>query len=134
MKENGLTANLVGNVTKEKIIEISSQEQIETFMKLDEESIFGLRRTTLPTCITESDVRELSEQDAAQIETLFKKVWSSAYDYPEKWRKQRTLTKEQISKEMQNHYHYFGIKINNKLVGLYKALITGHGSSEITNR
>jgi selenophosphate synthetase-related protein/predicted acetyltransferase len=127
LKEHGLTANLVGTVTKEKTIEISYQGQSETFMKLDEESIFGLTRTILPTRITETDVAELSEHDAAQIEALFKKVWSSAHEYPEEWRKQRMLQKRKIIKEMHNGYHYFGIKIDGKLVGLYKALITDNG-------
>jgi hypothetical protein len=127
LREHELTANLVGDITEEKTVKISYQGQSETFMKLDEESIFGLKRITLPTRITEADVKELSEQDAAEIEALFKKVWSSAYEYPEEWRKQRMLTKEQIIKEMQNGYHYFGIKVNGKLVGLYKALITDRG-------
>lgn len=127
LEEHGLTANSVGRITKEKKIEIFLQGQIRTFINLNEESIFGLKRTVLPIRITEADVKELSEQDVAEIEALFKKVWSSAYEYPEEWRKQRMLSKEQIIAEMRRGYHYFGIKVNGKLVGLYKALITDYG-------
>jgi hypothetical protein len=127
LQEHGLTANSVGRVIKEKVIQVSYQGQNETFMKLDEESIFGLKRIIMPTRITEADVKELSEQDAIEIERLFKRVWSTAYEYPEEWREQRMLTKERIVKEMRNGYHYFGIKINDKLIGLYKALITDNG-------
>jgi len=127
LEEHGLTANSIGRITKEKKIEISLQERTRTFMDLNKESIFGLKRTILSTRITETDVKELSEQDVAEIEALFKKVWSSAYEYPEEWRKQRMLSKKEIIEEMRQGYHYFGIKVNGKLVGLYKALITDYG-------
>jgi hypothetical protein len=72
------------------------------------------------------DVRELSESDAAEIEVLFKKVWSKAYEYPKEWRQRRILTEKQISKEMEKGYRYFGIRLGNRLAGVYKALITNN--------
>jgi hypothetical protein len=127
LKEHGLAAAVIGEITKEKTIEISFQGQTGTFMNLNEESIFGLKRTILPSRITEVDVKKLSQQDAAEIEALFKKVWSSAYEYPEEWRKQRMLTREEILEEMRKGYHYFGIKVDGRLAGLYKALVTDYG-------
>jgi hypothetical protein len=127
LKKHGLAAAIIGEITKKKTIEILCQGQIGTFMNLNTESIFGLKRTILSTRITEADVKELSKQDAAEIEALFEKVWSSAYEYPEEWRKQRMLTREEILEEMRNGYHYFGIKLQGKLVGLYKALVTDYG-------
>jgi hypothetical protein len=127
LKEHKLTANIIGKITKEKIIRVSYRKQSEIFMDLSRESVFGLKRVVLSAPITEADVKELSEKDAAEIEALFKKVWPLAYEYPEEWRRRRMLTKEQIIKEMRNGYHYFGIKIHDKLAGLYKALITDQG-------
>ena len=127
LREHKLTAKVVGKVTKEKVIQVSYLGQTETFMKLNEESIFGLKRPTLKSSITEADVKELSEEEVSEIEELLKKVWSSAYEYPQEWRRRRMLAKEQIVKEMREGYHYFGIKVEGKLVGLYKALITDNG-------
>jgi hypothetical protein len=127
LKEHRLTASVVGDVTKEKMIQISYRGHREAFMDLNRESVFGLKKVVLSAPITKADVKELSEEDAAEIEALFKRVWPFAYEYPEEWRERRMLNKEQIIKEMRNGYHYFGIRVHGKLVGLYKALITDKG-------
>lgn len=70
-------------------------------------------------------VELLSKEDAGEIEALLKEVWPSAMEYPEEWRKKRALTEEQIIKEMESGYFYFGIKIAGKIAGIYKASIQG---------
>ncbi len=72
-------------------------------------------------------VIELTEDDAEAIEQLFKAVWPYATEYPEQWRKNRMLSKQAIIDEMRSGYHYFGIKVEGKLAGLYKALISPEG-------
>jgi len=70
----------------------------------------------------------LSFEDAEQIEELFRKVWlEDAEEYPREWRKLRALTKKQIMQEMKEGYQYFGIRLENKLVGVYKAFLTPYG-------
>ena len=46
-------------------------------------------------------------------------------DYPEEWRKKRTLSRKEIEKEMKEGYHYFGVKKDDRIIGLYKASIEG---------
>lgn len=75
--------------------------------------------------MNEIEVEPLSERDAAEIEAIFREVWPKALEYPEEWRKKRTLSKEEIVKEMREGYHYFGVRIDGKLVGVYKASIRG---------
>ena len=70
-------------------------------------------------------VELLSTDDAAKIEALFKEVWPTAVDYPEEWRKKRTLSRKEIVKEMKEGYHYFGVRKDDRIVGLYKASIKG---------
>jgi GNAT superfamily N-acetyltransferase len=73
-------------------------------------------------------VEELSEIDVSKISRLFRKVWlEDAEEYPEEWRKSRALNRAQILKEMKEGYHFFGMRINNQLAGVYKALITLEG-------
>jgi GNAT superfamily N-acetyltransferase len=73
-------------------------------------------------------VVELGFKDVNDIALLFKKVWlENAQEYPLQWRKLRALNSEEILKEMQEGYQYFGIHVNGKLVGVYKTLITVHG-------
>lgn len=72
-------------------------------------------------------VIELREDDAESIEQLFEDVWPHATEYPPDWRKKRMLSKEEIIGEMRQGYHYFGIKFEGNLAGLYKALITPEG-------
>jgi len=128
LRSHELTANAVGTTLKTKTLQISFQGQIETFMNFEEESIFGLKeKSSEKTEIDENHVNELSQEHAPEIEELFKKVWSAAYEYPEEWRNARMLSKEQILKEMKEGYHFFGVAINGKLVGVYKALFTREG-------
>lgn len=72
----------------------------------------------------EFKLERLFEKDATKIENLLKEVWSNATEYPEKWRKARAIGRNQIIIEMNNGFHYFGIRFNEKLVGFYKARIT----------
>ncbi|MFQ5836757.1 MAG: GNAT family N-acetyltransferase [Candidatus Bathyarchaeia archaeon] len=76
---------------------------------------------------TEKDeftVEGLFEKDATKVEDLLKEVWSNATEYPEKWRKARAIGRSQIIIEMNTGFHYFGIRLNGKIVGFYKARIT----------
>jgi len=70
---------------------------------------------------------EFSQEDAEEISELFRQVWPLATDYPEHWRNQRIYTPEQIIEEMKNGYHYFGSRLQGRIVGLYKAKITDMG-------
>jgi hypothetical protein len=70
-------------------------------------------------------VEELGPSDINDIETLFRTVWPQAVEYPEEWRKKRMLKAEEIVKEMESGYRYFGIRLEARLVGVYKAKITG---------
>lgn len=71
------------------------------------------------------EVELLSPEDAPEIEALFKEVWPSAVEYSEEWRKKRTLNSEEIVKEMEKMYYYFGVKAGGRMVGVYKASIRG---------
>ncbi|MHA2140195.1 MAG: N-acetyltransferase family protein [Candidatus Thorarchaeota archaeon] len=79
--------------------------------------------------IPEEEIRivEFTEDDAEEISALFKHVWQIAEDYPEVWRKKRMYTPEQILEDMKNGYHYFGSRLQGRIVGLYKAKITDKG-------
>jgi len=128
LRKHGLTANVAGTISKARAIRISYCGQVETFMNLEKESIFGFKeRNTAEVKAEKIEVKKLSETDALKIEMLLQKVWSTAYEYPEEWRNRRILTREQILKEMQKGYNYFGIRIGNKLRGVYKALVTDNG-------
>jgi len=128
LRKHGLTASVVGTISEIRAIKVSYQGQIETFMNLNKESIFGFKEDNAAVVGTETfEVKELSKTDAHEIEALLKKVWSTAYEYPEEWRKRRILTEEQVSEEMRSGCHYFGIRIGNKLAGVYKALIAENG-------
>jgi GNAT superfamily N-acetyltransferase len=97
-------------------------------MNLEKESIFGFKKeNTVETKREKIEVKELSEMDVPEIEALLYRVWSTAYEYPKEWREKRILTKEQISEEMREGYHYFGIGMGNQLAGVYKALVTDNG-------
>lgn len=128
LRKHKLTANAVGVISQKRVLQVSFQGQVETFVNLKEESIFGFKKeATTETSERKIEVKELSESDAPEIEALLEKVWSTATEYPEEWRKRRILTKEQILKEMKDAYHYFGIKVSDKLAGVYKALVTKEG-------
>ncbi len=70
---------------------------------------------------------EFSEEDAEEISQLFREVWPQATEYPEGWRKKRMYSAEQIIDDMRNGYHYFGSRLQGRIVGVYKALITDKG-------
>lgn len=73
----------------------------------------------------ELKVKRLSENDAAQVEWLLREVWPRAAEYPEKWRDTRMIDQKQIIEEMNAGFYYFGVRINGKLLGFYKASIVG---------
>lgn len=75
----------------------------------------------------EIKIIEFGEEDAVEISELFRHVWPLADDYPEHWRKKRMYTPEQIIEEMRQGYHYFGSRLQGRIVGLYKAKITEKG-------
>jgi GNAT superfamily N-acetyltransferase len=77
--------------------------------------------------MNKDDVKELSKEDAAEIEAVFREVWSRAEEYPEEWRKKRMLRKEEIEEDIDTDYHYFGVRVDGRLVGVYKASITEEG-------
>ena len=73
------------------------------------------------------EVVELSKEDAADLEALMKFVWPKVHGYPDKWRRKRMLSREEIEEEMGGGFHYFGIRIDGKLAGFYKFSVTKQG-------
>jgi len=69
-------------------------------------------------------VERLFETDASEIELLLKEVWRRAEEYPESWRKMRTINREQIVNEMNDGFLYFGIRADGRIVGFYKVFMT----------
>ena len=128
LRKHGLTAEIIGMISEKRTIQISHLGQVETFFDLEKESIFGLKKENAATAKTKKIyVKELPKKDAPEIEALLKKVWPTAYEYPEEWRKKRILTEQQILAEMKKGYHFFGIRVDGKLAGFYKALVTEDG-------
>jgi GNAT superfamily N-acetyltransferase len=85
-------------------------------------------------CVTEDDYTgekrraiKLGEEDAKDISTLYKEVWPKAYEYPKEWREKRAIREAEIKSEMDSGYFFFGVRIEGKLVGVYKASITERG-------
>lgn len=74
-----------------------------------------------------SQVELLNKEDAAEIEELFKMVWPHAEEYPEDWRRKRCLSRAAIVAEMTGGVRYFGVKVDGKIAGLYKAVMTESG-------
>jgi GNAT superfamily N-acetyltransferase len=70
---------------------------------------------------------KLSREDAKDISALYKEVWLEAYEYPKDWREKRAMHEEEIKKEMDSGYFFFGVRITGKLVGVYKASVTERG-------
>jgi len=70
---------------------------------------------------------EFGEQDAQEISDLFRQVWPLLTEYPEHWRRKRCYGRQQIVNEMRRGYHYFGARLEGKIVGVYKARITAKG-------
>ena len=77
----------------------------------------------------EDEIRivEFDEDDAPEISDLLKQTWVFANEYPEEWRKRRMYTPDQIIEDMRTGYHYFGARLEGKIVGFYKAIITEKG-------
>ncbi|UCE15733.1 MAG: GNAT family N-acetyltransferase [Candidatus Bathyarchaeota archaeon] len=71
----------------------------------------------------ELTVKRLFENDAAEVEELLREVWPKAAEYPEKWRSARIIGQRQIMNEMKTGFHYFGVRLNRKIVGFYKARV-----------
>ena len=69
----------------------------------------------------------LGKDDAKDISALYKAVWLQAYEYPKEWREKRAMSEEEIRKEMNSGYFFFGVHINGKLAGVYKASLTERG-------
>jgi RimJ/RimL family protein N-acetyltransferase len=72
-------------------------------------------------------VCRLRKRDSRETQTLLREVWPAAYEYPEEWRKRRSLNYREIEKEMDRGYRYFGIRVRGKIVGIYKASIRRDG-------
>lgn len=72
-------------------------------------------------------VIELSKADSGDIAALYKAVWSKAYNYPVEWRLRRAMSEAEIKKEMDSGYFFFGLRVEGRLVGVYKASITERG-------
>lgn len=70
---------------------------------------------------------EFGEEDAEDISELLRQVWPLAQDYPKQWRERRMYSPEKIVEEMRNGYHYFGSRLQGRIVGVYKAIITEKG-------
>nr|KXH76910.1 MAG: hypothetical protein AM324_13420 [Candidatus Thorarchaeota archaeon SMTZ1-83] len=79
--------------------------------------------------LPEEEIRivEFGEEDAEEISELFREVWPQAIEYPESWREKRMYNAEQVLEDMRNGYHYFGSRLESRIVGLYKAKITDKG-------
>jgi len=70
---------------------------------------------------------KLTQADALEISQLMNLVWSQAIHIPSDWRQKRILTPEQIIKEMESNYHYFGARIEGRIAGFYKTLLKPEG-------
>ncbi len=70
---------------------------------------------------------ELTKRDAPEIAQLMALVWLNATHIPEEWRQKRVLTSEQIIKEMETDYHYFGARIDERIAGFYKTIVKSDG-------
>lgn len=70
-------------------------------------------------------VEEFGPADAKDVEDLFRAVWPQAKEYPEEWRRKRMLSAEEIVGEMESGHRYFGIVLDERIVGVYKARIRG---------
>ena len=68
-------------------------------------------------------VEKLDIKDASEVEELFRLVWPFAEEYPVEWRRRRCLSSSEIVREMLEGYYYFGIRLEGKLVAVYKAKI-----------
>jgi GNAT superfamily N-acetyltransferase len=69
----------------------------------------------------------LRKEDAKAISAVYRDVWLNAYEYPKEWREKRAMSEEEIEKEMDSGYFFFGVHIDGKLAGVYKVSITERG-------
>jgi RimJ/RimL family protein N-acetyltransferase len=72
-------------------------------------------------------IEEFTEKDADELEDVFRKVWTVSYEYPEKWRKARQLSRDEIIQEMRSGYHFFGARNQEGITGVYKLVIKDEG-------
>ncbi len=72
-------------------------------------------------------MEEFGPDDAEEIAAIFRRVWPNARGYPAKWRERRQLGPAAIRLEMAHGYHYFGLRRDGAIVGLYKAIVTPKG-------
>jgi GNAT superfamily N-acetyltransferase len=68
---------------------------------------------------------EFGESDSDELSRLFQAVWPTATEYPERWRRKRTLSSSQIVEEMGQGFRFFGAREEGRIVGVYKAVIKG---------
>lgn len=73
------------------------------------------------------NIEELTPADAPEISQLMALVWSNSTHIPVEWRQKRVLSPEQIIREMQTGYHYFGARIEGRIAGFYKTLLKSKG-------
>lgn len=71
-------------------------------------------------------VERLNVEDSFEVEELFRLVWPFAEEYPVEWRRRRCLSSKEIAREISEGYHYFGIRLEGRLVAVYKAKIEGN--------
>jgi GNAT superfamily N-acetyltransferase len=71
---------------------------------------------------------KLGKEDAKDISELYNEVWPKAYDYPVEWRNKRVMTDEEVKNTMDSGYFFFGVRIDGKLSGVYKASVTEQGA------
>jgi GNAT superfamily N-acetyltransferase len=71
---------------------------------------------------------KLGKEDAKDISELYNEVWPKAYDYPAEWRNKRVMTEVEVKNTMDSGYFFFGVRIDGKLSGVYKASITEQGA------
>ncbi|RZN39768.1 MAG: GNAT family N-acetyltransferase [Methanophagales archaeon ANME-1-THS] len=69
----------------------------------------------------------LRKEDAKAISAVYREVWLNASEYPKEWRERRAISEEEIKKEMDAGYFFFGVHIDGKLAGVYKASLTERG-------
>lgn len=74
-------------------------------------------------------VIKLNKKGAKDVSALFKEVWSTSYDYPEEWREKRAMSEEEVKKEMESGYFFFGVRMESKgkLLGAYKVSVAEKG-------
>jgi GNAT superfamily N-acetyltransferase len=84
-----------------------------------------MNMSEMPT--EEIRIVEFTEADASEISELFRQVWPLATEYPEHWRKKRMYSPDQIIQDMRSGYHYFGSRLQGRIVGVYKAIVTEKG-------